>query len=176
MRSGQHQRKTTGLGCGDHVVTDQLIAAWALGQSLVEPLELGSRIGGWKIRRTEACWTHQHVVNEWPRGRLLAGVVTEAHGAALHENNRLMAVFARGRGRETGNVARLGPAGDQFKAAGGEMVAFIHHQVAIRSHAIMHDTLPYQTLYECHIKAADKGLPATSEPADGLRRHIKEGR
>jgi hypothetical protein len=94
----QHQREATGLGCGDHVVTDQLIAAWALSQRLIESLELGSRIGGWEIRRAEARRANQHMVSEWPSGRLFAGVVTEAHGAALHENDGLMAVFARGRG------------------------------------------------------------------------------
>jgi hypothetical protein len=40
----------------------------------------------------------------------------------------------------------------------------------------MHDTLPHQTLYESYINAAGKGLPATSEPADGLGRHFEKAR
>ena len=153
----QHQWKTTRLRCRDHVPADQLIAGRILGQGLVEPLELDSRIGGCEVRRAEARRANQDVVSERPRGCLLPGVVTVAHRAALHENDRLMAVLARGRGGEAGDVARLGAAGDQFKAARREMVAFIYHQVAVRSNTVMHDTLPHQTLNEGHVYTASEG-------------------
>ena len=170
----QHQRKTTSLCRRDYVPADQPVAVRVLGQSLVQPLELDSRVCCWEVRRAEARGANQHMVSERPRGRLLPGVVTVAHRAALHEDDRLMAVFARGRGGEAGNIARFGAAGDQFKAARREMVAFIHHQVAVRSNTVMHDTLPHQALNEGHVDTAGEVLPAASEPADGLGRHIEK--
>ena len=91
----QHQWKATGLCCGDHVPADQLIAARILGQSIVEPLELGSRICRWEVQRTEARRANQDVMSKRPQSRLLPGVVTVSHRAALHEYNRLMAILAR---------------------------------------------------------------------------------
>src|ERR1035438_5110149 len=147
----QHQWKTAGLGCRDDILADQMIARGILGQSLVEPLELGSRICRWEVRRAEACGANQDVVSERPCGCLLTGVVAVAHRAALHENDRLMAVFTRGRGGETGNVVRLGAAGDQFKAAGREMVALIYHQVAVRSNAVMNEDRKSTRLNSSHL-------------------------
>ena len=54
------------------------------------------------------------------------------------------------------------------------MVALIYHQVAVRSDTVMHDTFPYQTLNEGHVDTAGEGFPATSEPANGLGRHIEK--
>src|ERR1019366_4663601 len=111
------------------VPTDHLVAAGMLGQSFVEPLKLGSRVCCWDVRRAEACGPNQHMVSERPKSRLLPGVVTVAYRAALHENDRLMAVFARCRGREASDVACFGAACDQFKTTGRQMVALIYHKV-----------------------------------------------
>src|ERR1035441_9274464 len=119
----QHQREAASLHRGDHVTADQLIPARMLSQCLVEPLELDSGVCRCEVRRPEARRANQNVVNKRPRGRLLPGVVTVAHRTALHEDDRLMAVLARGRGGEAGNVARLGATGDQFKAARRQMMA-----------------------------------------------------
>ena len=150
----QHQWKTTRLHRGDYVPADQLVAARILGQRLVEPLELDSRIGCCEVRRAKARRANQDVMSERPKRRLLPGVDAVAHRAALHENDRVMAVLARDRGGEAGDVACLGTAGDQFKAARREMVALIHHQVAVRSNTVMHDTLPHQALDEGHVDPA----------------------
>src|ERR1017187_8808621 len=145
-----------------------------LCQSLIEPLELDSRVCRCKVRRTEARRANQDVVSKRSQGRLLPSIVAVAHRAALHENNWLMAVLPRGRSGEAGHVARCGAAGDQFKAARRQMMALVHHQVAVFSNTVMHDTFPRQALDECHVNPASETFLAASEPADGLGWQIEE--
>jgi hypothetical protein len=50
---------------------------------------------------------------------------------ALHEDDRVMAILARHRGREPKDIARLVSARDQLEADGRKMMAFVDDQVAV---------------------------------------------
>ena len=122
----QHQRKTARLHRSDHVCADHLIPARSLGQCFVNTLKFSPRIRCRDVRGTEACWTHEHVVREGPETRLPSGIHTVAHRSALHEHNRMMAVLASDGSGEPCDIARFGPAGDEFKTSGWQMMALIY--------------------------------------------------
>ena len=54
-----------------------------------------------------------------------------AHGAALHEDDRMVAVLARDGGGQPRDESRLRPADDLLEALGGQMVAFVHDEMAV---------------------------------------------
>ena len=69
-----------------------------------------------------------------------------ANRTALHEDDRMMTVFAGYRRGQTGDKLRLGSSGHEFEAAGRQMVAFINNQVPIAPDSIVHHAFANQTL------------------------------
>lgn len=65
------------------------------------------------------------------KGSLLPGIDTMTNRAALHENDRMMAVFPHHRGRQTEHVLRLDFARDGFEAHGRQVMALIDDDVPV---------------------------------------------
>ena len=76
---------------------------------------------------------------ERPSRRLPSRIDAMPHRTALHEDDRVVSVLPRHRGRQPGHEPRLRPSGDQLEAVRGQMVAFIHDQVAVAAHTIIDD-------------------------------------
>ena len=106
------------------------------------------------MREAKGRWTDIDLVSEGSRRGLAFRVNAMANGTALHENDRVMSVLSRDGCGQTGDKLRLGPASDHFKTGGREVVTFIHDNVAVISHAVVHDALPNQALYERYVQPA----------------------
>ncbi|MFZ0502049.1 MAG: hypothetical protein WAM52_23210 [Steroidobacteraceae bacterium] len=78
---------------------------------------------------------------EWSSRCLCARVDAISNRAALHEDDRVMAILARYGGRETHREPRLGPTSDQLEAARRQVVTFIDNELAVISDAIVHHAL-----------------------------------
>ena len=82
---------------------------------------------------------------------LVPRVDPKTYGSALHKNNWMMAVFAGDRRRQPKNIPRLSPPGDQFKADGRQVVAFINNELPVIANNVVNFSFSYQTLDEGHI-------------------------
>src|SRR4029077_15671964 len=76
------------------------------------------------------------------------------HRAALHEDDRVMAVFARERGGPAGPESGFVTARDDFKDLSVHVMTFINHQVTVISDPIIDCAFVGQTLHEGHIQHA----------------------
>ena len=108
--------------------------------------------------------------------RLTLGINAMADGAALHEDNRMMTVFATDRRGQPGDKLGFCLSYDLLETVSRHMVTFIDDDVAVRSHAIAHDPFVYETLNDCHIQRPCRLFAATSNSANGLWRTIQKGR
>ena len=139
-----------------------------------QPVKFGARIRLGRRRRVESGRTDEDLMSERPRGGLLFRIDPIPHRAALHEDNRVVSVFAGDGGGQACDEPRFGAAGDQLKAAGGKVVTFIHHQMAVSPGAVVHYAFVGEALHKRHIQAARELLPTTSEPPDHFRRKAQE--
>ena len=87
-------------------------------------------------------------VNEGPGCGLLFRIHAMPHRAALHEDNRVMPVFACKSGGQAGHESRFGPARDQFEAQSGHVMTFIYYQVAVLCDSIIDCAFVDQTLHK----------------------------
>ena len=74
-----------------------------------------------------------HGVLERTGGRLRLGIDAMTHRAALHEDDRMVAVLAGDGGGQARDESGLRPADDLLEALGGQMVALIHDQMSVVS-------------------------------------------
>jgi hypothetical protein len=96
------------------------------------------------------------------------------HRAALHEDDRVMAVFARESGGQAGHESGFGPARDEFKALSGHVMTFINYQVTVISDPIIDCAFVGQTLHEGHIQHAGELFSPASKASDGLGWHAEK--
>ena len=71
------------------------------------------------------------LVTEGARGSLGLGIDTIAHWAALHEDDRMVAILARDGGGEPQHISCLRATRDELETDGRKMVALVDNQVAI---------------------------------------------
>ena len=90
---------------------------------------------------------------EGPSRRLPPRINAMPHWTALHEDNWMVPVLARDGRRQTGDEFCLGTARDQFKAARGEVMAFIHNQMAITPYPVIDRAFVTEALNEGDIKS-----------------------
>ena len=91
-------------------------------------------------------------------GGLVPRVNPKSNGPALHENNRVMAIFAGDRRRQPKNRARLSPSGNQFKADRGQVVALVDDEMPVIANDVVNFSFSHQALDEGYIN--DSGRPA----------------
>jgi len=107
-------------------------------------------VGG--LPRVERRGTDQHRVMKRTGSRLCSCVDMVAHRPALHEDNRVMAVLSRDGSGQPRDEFRLRPTDYLLKALGGQMVTFVHNEMAVFSHTILDDALAHQALNDRYIQ------------------------
>ena len=98
------------------------------------------------------------------------------HRTALHEDDRMMAVLARDRCRQSRDESRFGPPDDLFEAVRRQMVALIDDHMAVLGDAIVDDTLPDQALNDADIEQPGRSASAAADATDRLRRDVEKRR
>ena len=136
-----------------HFVDNHAVARLRSRHRIAQALELPALVLLRLARRQKPGGSDQHLVSEGPPRRLCAGVDPVPHRAALHENNGMMAVLARHRGGQAGDEAGLGAARHQLETARGEMMALVHHQMAVSGHQIVDLALAHQALQQGNVDA-----------------------
>ena len=116
-------------------------------------MELNARIGVRRKGRAKIGWADKNLMGEGSCRRLGFRVSAMTNRAALHENDGVVTVLARHSGRQTRDELRFGAADGKFKAPRRDMMAFIHDDMAVVRHAIIH-----------HIVANQARISATSSP------------
>ena len=109
-----------------------------------------------------------------PRGGLYFRVHAMADRAALHKNDRVMPVFARDCGRQSGHEFRLGPSNDEFKTVRRNVMAFIYNDLTIVCHPVIYHVSPNETLNQSHIQSACQLLSSAPKPANATRWNSEE--
>ncbi len=116
------------------------------------------------------------MVGEGPGRSLLLCINAMPHGAALHEDDRVMPILPRNGCREADNKFRFCPGGDQLEASRGKMVAFVHHQMSVIPNPVIDHSLPHQALNQGYINPSGELPLSAPKPPDAFRGHPKESR
>ena len=107
-------------------------------------------------------------------GRLRARVNAMSNRAALHENDRMVAILARhGRGQPE-DISRLCPAGHKLKARRRQMVAFVNDKMTIVRHQVGYFALPHEALDQRDINDTGRLAAPAADDADILRIDIEK--
>ena len=109
-------------------------------------------------------------------GRLPLCINAEPHRAALHEDDRMVPVFAADGCRQAEDAFRLAAPGHRLKTDRRQMVAFVDDQMAILANDVIDLALARQTLNDRYIDNAGGLAFATADLADGFWRKIEKGR
>ena len=113
---------------------------------------------------------------KWPRCRLIAGIDPITNGTALHQNDRMMTVLAH-RGRsQAKNIPRFDLSQHLFKTEGGEMMAFVHDDLAVSGHQIIHHMFAAEALYYRHVDQASRLFATASNLSNRLDRKVQKNR
>jgi len=94
--------------------------------------------------------------------------------AALHEDDRMMTIFAGHRRRQPENVARFRPAGYELKTRRRKMMALIDNQMAVVRHHIGYFTSAHEALDQRDINDASRLTTSAADNADVFRIDVEE--
>jgi hypothetical protein len=95
--------------------------------------------------------------------------------AALHEDDRVVAILSRDSGGEAKNELRLRTPDNLFEAMRGEMMAFVNDQMSIMRNTIIDDALSHEALDYSDINSSCRLAAPASDPADVTAPHVQEG-
>ena len=115
------------------------------------------------------------LVVEGPSGRLLLGIDAMTDRAALHEDDRVVAILPRHRCRQAKDISGLGLPRDGFEAHGGQVMAFIDDDMPVIGDQIGDDALSNQALHEGDIDVPGRLLLPAMDNAELVRRDVQEG-
>ena len=115
---GQHQWRTSLPNGLDQVMADKLIALFIGNQLLIEFVELLSHIGIGRPQRAKVSRTNHDRMLKGMSRRPLSGINPITHGAALHKDDRMVAILPCDRRGQTRDELRLGLTCNQLKALG----------------------------------------------------------
>ena len=163
---GQDHRPAAGFEAHQHVVEDAIIALLVLRESGIERGDLHGRLALEVGREPEAGLANRDLVAEGARGGLRLGIDAIAHRAALHEDDRMVAVLARDRRGEPQHVSRLRPPRDELEADGREMVALVDDQVTVVADEIAHLAVAHEALDQRDVDPPRRLALAATDGAD----------
>ncbi len=173
---GQHQGRTALPNGLNHFIADRPIALLVGNEIGVQVLKLDSHIWIGRCQRTKGRGANQHGVLKRMGCRLRLRVNLVAHGPALHEDDRMMAVLACNSGREAQYKSCLGPAYNLLEALRRKMVAFVNHDLSVIGYAIADNALAHQALNDGHVQSAGRSPLAGAYPANPFGRQIEKRR
>ena len=171
---GQNEGRATRSNALVHIGADRCIASIVLRQVLANALILDARVAVGLAGHAKTGRANQHLVGEGPAGRLPPGVHAMPDGSALHEQGRVLAVLPRHGGRQPSDVARLGSVGHLRETRRRDVVAFVHHYVAVVRDAVVHLPVPDQALNHGDVDPAPELPAASAETADLRFRDVEK--
>jgi hypothetical protein len=87
---------------------------------------------------------------------------------ALHEDDRMMAVFARERGGKSHHESSLSLPRHLLEAARRQMMAFVDDELTVIGHAVVHHAFAYHALDHRYVDQPGRAAAAATDTADGL--------
>ena len=149
--SGQQQRAAP-RSYGPHdVVGDHLVARNIIDECSIDVLDrnLGKFGSHSKLRVT---W--RYLVFERRRLGHRPGAHIEPYGAALHVDDRMVAILPRRGGGQAYDILRLHLPHDLFESKGGNVVAFVDDHLAVFRNEVLYFILSIQALNDRNVDAA----------------------
>ena len=134
-------------------------------------------LNGWRFpagRNLKEGGARDDPVGERALRCLLEGIHAMPDGAALHEDDRMMTVFADRRGSEAEQVAGFHLTQDLLETERGEVMAFVHDEVAVVGHAVEHGAFAVQALDDGDVHSSRELVLAAAEMADVARINVEE--
>ena len=171
---GQYQWRATFVNGLEHVVADELIAGFIRDQFGVQFLKLDSHILGKGPRRAKPRGTDMDGVRKRTCGRLCPGIDPMTNRPALHEDDRMVAIFAGDRRGQARDELRLCPADDLLETLSGQVVAFVNNQMSIICHQVTYHVLANQALDDRDVQRPCRLLSSAADSADGFGRQPPE--
>ena len=113
---------------------------------------------------------------ERPGSGLHPRVHAVSHGPALHEDDRMVAVLARDRRRQSDDESRLGLSRNLLEAMGRQVVALVDNQVAVVGDPVVHNALLDEALDDGDIEQPGRRVaPPPMRPIDfaGTPRNVE---
>jgi hypothetical protein len=109
---------------------------------------------------------HENTVFERVPTRFSFRIDAMPNWAALHEDDRMVAILSRDSGGEAKNELRLRTSDNLFEAMRGEMMAFVNDQMPVLRDAIIDNAFAYETLNHSNVELPCRFPPATPNLAD----------
>ena len=150
----QHQNRPARQHRLQDVVTDRRAPRLIRGDWGENLLKIVPWIAGSNLQRLKARRVDHYLMGKGSRSSLLAGVDTMPHGAALHENDRVLSVLSRQSGGQPERVSGLRPPSNRLEAARRQVVTFIHDQLSVMGHFIADRPIPAPALDQRHVQFA----------------------
>src|SRR6185436_3312342 len=98
--------------------------------------------------------------------RLRLRVHTMPHRAALHEDDRMMAILPRDRCRQSSDEPRFRSPDNLFEAVCRQMVTLIDDHMTVFTNAIIDDALVSETLDDRDIQGARRFAASATDASD----------
>ena len=172
---GQHQRRSTFVNGLEHVIADELIAGLVRDQLASTALGTGfARSSAAAPVGRKPVGTDMDGMFEGACGCLRLGVDPMTNRSALHEDDRMVPVFASDRGGQARDELCLCLADDLLETVRGQVVAFVHDEMSVIADQIIHDSLARQALNERHVERPGRLLSPAADSADLLRRQAQK--
>ena len=113
---------------------------------------------------------------EWARRGLCASIDLMSNRPALHEDNRMVTIFAGDGGRQAKDESGLGLPCNLFETVRRQMVAFVDDHMAVIGDEISDHALADETLNDADVDPSNRSTSTSADPANLFDRYIKERR
>ena len=111
---------------------------------------------------------------ERPFGGLPAGIDTEPHRSALHEDDGMMPVLAGYRGGQAEDIPRLAATRHRLEAYRRQVVTFVDDEVTIVGDHVIDFALAHQALNDGDVDDTGRAALAAADLTDLLGREIEK--
>ncbi len=170
----QDQWTLTSLYCTQYIFDNLCVPGFISGKRLVYLLD------GWPgafqicFIQPEVGPSHDDPVLKRSFGGLLPRVHSKPNRSTLHKYNRVVAVLPGYGSGKTGYIFRIALPGNEFKTAGGNVMALVNHEMAVFPNQVVDYPLRMQTLDCSHIDNSALSLFSPAELSDLLWRKTQE--
>ena len=172
----EHERRSPRVHRLKDVRANALIARVIVHQLLIERLKLHPLVRVGCARRLERRWLHEGEVLKRPSSRLHSRIHAVPYRPTLHEDDRVVPVFPRHRGRQPEHEPRLRLSRDLFEAMGRQVVALVNNHVTVAGYTVVDDALLDQALNHRDVQEPCRRITAATDTSNRLDRNTEEGR